>query len=355
MPDSGGVLTKALGAMRRRILTPDVSETKVDTRGFHVKDDASRERLETVGASFLVGFAVAAEAPRASDATESLEQVPVNFKGFAYEGAAMAFAIRDALRPGPARHVADFINGAGAPHMYMVYVGVGWAMARLPRLRWSKLYTGDPLLRWLVLDGFGFHQAYFRTARYVHQTYRHRHFPWPADDTTGYATRVIDQGVGRATWFVSGADPRRVVGYFERFEAARRPDLYAGAGLAATYAGGATRAELEWFRETAGPYRPDLVQGAAFAAGARDLAGLTMPHNELAAQVFCGLSVAEASRLTDDMRVGPAAVDGLPNYELWRRRVACALTAKGASGNLSSAGAAGAEPMRSPQEELPNR
>lgn len=313
---------KALRALRRRILTPDVSETRLDVRGFHIKDDASRERLEMVGASFLAGFAVAAEVRRPADAAGQLERIPANFKGFAYEGAAMAFAIRDGLPVGGRRHVADFVAGEGGRHVYMAYVGVGWAMARLPRMCWSALYDRDPLLRWLVLDGYGFHQAYFKTTRYVHQAYRHRDFPWPADDTTGYAPRVIDQGVGRATWFVAGTDPRRVVGFFDGFAEERRPDLYAGAGLAATYAGGASRQELEWFRDAAGPYRANVAQGAAFAAGARDLAGLTMPHNELATQVFCGMSVAEASRVTDEARAGLMDAGPLPSYEVWRQRIA---------------------------------
>lgn len=342
---------KVLRTLRRRILTPDVADTKVEVRGFHVKSDAARERLETVGASFVAGFAEGAEAGRAAEATGPLERVPAEFRGFAYEGAAMAFAVRDALSLGRRRHVAEFLAGEGGRHVYMAYVGVGWAMARLPRLLWSTLHNGDPLLRWLALDGYGFHQAYFHTARYVHQAYRHRYFPWPADHRTEYATRVIDQGVGRATWFVAGADPRQVVRLFEGFAEERRPDLYAGAGLAATYAGGATREELDWFRDAAGPYRAEVAQGSAFAAGARDLAGLTMPHNELATQVFCGMTVAEAARVTDTTRVGLSESATLPAYGLWRQRTAGVFTESGGSGPPRAGGRAGSTRTSSPHEE----
>ncbi|MGC5032704.1 DUF1702 family protein [Micromonospora sp. DT229] len=342
---------KALRTLRRRILTPDVADTKMDVRGFHVKNDAARERLETIGASFVAGFAAAAESDRAAAATGPLEQVPAGFRGFAYEGAAMAFAVRDALRLGQRRHVAEFLAGEGGRHVYMAYVGVGWAMARLPRLRWPTLHDKDPLLRWLVLDGYGFHQAYFHTTKYVQQAYRHRDFPWPADHRTDYATRVIDQGVGRATWFVGGADPRRVVRLFEEFAEERRPDLYAGAGLAATYAGGATREELEWFRDAAGPYRADVAQGAAFAAGARDLAGLTMPHNEVATQVFCAMPVVEAARVTDATRVGLSESATLPAYGLWRRRTAEVFAESVGTGPSWTDSRAGSRRMSSPQEE----
>jgi hypothetical protein len=317
-------------------MTPNVAQTKLDVRGFNIKNSQARERLETVGRSFLDGFAYAAQAKHPADAEASLEAVPANFRGFAYEGAAMAFAIRDALPGGGRRHVADFFAGRGDRHIYMAYVGVGWAMARLPRRLWSTLYAPDPLLRWLVLDGYGFHQAYFKTDRYVYQRHREDHFPWPPDGPGTYATRAIDQGVGRATWFVAGTDPELVVRLFDRFPPRRHADLYAGAGLAATYAGGASEEELRWFRDAAGAHQGELAQGAAFAAGARVRADLVVPHNEMATRVFCGMSVEAASKITDD------ALDDLPDdgetdgesdgqsdgdqpaYEVWRQRIRAA-------------------------------
>ncbi|GAB3834732.1 DUF1702 family protein [Dactylosporangium cerinum] len=309
-------------SLRRRVLTPDVSETSLAVRGFHVKNAEARDRLETVGRSFLTGYAYAAEAAHDLDAEVGLEGVPAPFRGFAYEGAAMGFGVRDGLPLGGTRHVETFLTGRAARHVYMAYVGVGWAMARLPRLRWSTLHAPDPLLRWLVLDGYGFHQAYFKTDRYVHQHYREVDFPWPVGGPAGYAARVIDQGVGRAMWFVGGTDAERVHEMIQRFPADRHADLYSGAGLAATYAGGADGAELEWFRDAAGPHRADVAQGAAFAAGARVLADLVVPHNEVATKVFCGMSPAEASQVNDEARIATTGLRGdQPDYEAWRQRI----------------------------------
>ncbi|WP_434739744.1 DUF1702 family protein [Micromonospora sp. SH-82] len=311
---------KAWRTLRRRVLTPDVSQTLMSVRGFHVKDQAGRERLENVGRYFLTGYAAAAEARTAAEAEVPLEAVAAPYRGFAYEGAAMASAVRDAL-PGGGRHVRDLLAGRGDRHVYMAYVGVGWAMARLPRPLWGRLHAPDPLLRWLVLDGYGFHQAYFKTSRYVDGQYRHDRFPWPVEGPADYAARVVDQGVGRATWFVCGTDARRVVQTFDRFAADRRPDLYAGAGLAATYAGGAGAQELTWLRDAAGPYAADLAQGAAFAAGARVRAGLVVPHNEVATRILCGLPTQAAAAVTDEARIDLAAVGATPVYEVWRRRI----------------------------------
>jgi len=239
----------------------------------------------------------------------------------------MAFAIRDGLpfpRGGLGRggRVAEFFSGRADAHIYMTYVGIGWAMARLPRFRWASLYLPDPLLRWLALDGFGFHQAYFRTKQYVHEQFQEPAFPWPSGPHNWYAKHAIDQGIGRAAWFVCGSDAALVAKTLHSFAEPRRADLFSGAGLAATYAGGADEAELRAFFDAAGPYRPQVSQGSAFAAGARVRADLVVPHNEVATQVFCGMSPAQAAKVSDET-VPLERDDGeLPLYEIWRRRIA---------------------------------
>ncbi|AXX31451.1 DUF1702 family protein [Actinosynnema pretiosum subsp. pretiosum] len=324
-------MSSTLGALRRRVLTPDVSETRLSVRGFHDKDPAARELLETVGGSFLAGFGHAAQARAPEDATAPLDGIPAPYRGFAYEGAGMAFAIRDALPLGRRGRNARFLSGAGAPHAYMVHVGAGWAMARVPRALWSRLALDDPLLRWLALDGYGFHQAYFHTERYVRERYREARFPWPGGPLSWYADHVIDQGIGRASWFVGGADPTVVADLIDSFAESRRGDLYAGAGLAATYAGGGDEAELREFAARAGDWAPQLAQGSAFAATARVDAGLEVPHTSVATGVFCGITPREAKELCDRTRPGPVAElperPGVPAYEVWRQRIASAFGA----------------------------
>ena len=165
-PRVGDELTHVLGSLRSRVLTPSFREATLEKRGFQVKDDASRELLERIGTTFLTGFsyAVGADSPRAAGA--ALDDVPTRFRGFAYEGAAMGFAVLDGLAPLRRDRFTRFADGIGRDHPYMVQVGLGWALARLPRFRWPKP-SGEPLLHWLVLDGYGFHEAYFHTGRVV--------------------------------------------------------------------------------------------------------------------------------------------------------------------------------------------
>jgi len=315
-------MTNPLRSLRRRILTPSDSETELSVRGFHEKDPESRDLLETVGRMFLRGYAYAAECREPAEAEERLEALPTRFRGVAYEGAGMGFAVRDGLPFGRHDFVETFLRGRGRDHIYMVYVGVGWAMARLPRFRWPVVNVEDPLLRWLVLDGYGFHQAYFKTDKYVHGQYQEQRFPWPPEGPQWYVNDAIDQGIGRAMWFVCGTDPELVASTFEKFPEARRPSLYSGAGLAATYAGGVTQEELSLFAERAGKYLPNVAQASAFAATARVEAGLLVPHTDLATMVFCGLPALEAHEVSEAAKPVPPFTGDVPPYEVWRRRLA---------------------------------
>lgn len=308
-------------ALRRRILTPNISETKLSVRGFHQKSAAATELLETVGETFLTGYAHAVEARTVGDTEDLLEQIPTRFRGFAYEGAAMGLAVLDALPLGGGGRLRTLLAGRGDAHVYMAYVGAGWAMARVPRFRWSKIHAPDPLLRWLALDGYGFHQAYFHTAKYVRDRYQEERFPWPAGGSP-YANRAIDQGIGRAIWFVAGTDPDRAADLIDRFPESRLPDLYGGVGLAATYAGGSDEGELRRLAVRAGAHRPALAQGSAFAAEARVRAGLVVPQTRLATQVFWGESPEFAAQVCHRARPGGTDRGDVPAYEVWRRRIA---------------------------------
>ena len=153
----------SLNRLRRRILTPDVRQTKLSTRGFHLKDEPGprppRDGRQIVPARIRRrrGGERAARggAPRSRPRLPRTGASPTRAPRWPSPSATPCPVGRRPRRAVPRR--------PGDEHVYMAYVGVGWAMARLPRVLWSRLYAPDPLLRWLVLDGYGFHQAYFRT------------------------------------------------------------------------------------------------------------------------------------------------------------------------------------------------
>jgi hypothetical protein len=297
---------------------PDQSEVTFERRGFYASDAARQANLEKVGTKFLEGFAYGMRGRSLPDIESSLETIEAAFRGFAYEGCSMALAVRDGITPVNRHWVRDLLAGRGAAHIYMAYIGVGWAMARLPRVRWRAIEPRDRLLRWLALDGYGFHQAYFRTSQYVDRQYQAPVPGWPS----AYANRAVDQGIGRALWFVNGADVSRVAEAIGKFAPERRGDLWSGAALASVYAGGADAVELTDMVRHAAEYRPHAAQGAAFAGEARLLAGLVTPGTELGVKIHCGMSVEEAAAITYETREGlPESEGPVPAYELWRERI----------------------------------
>jgi hypothetical protein len=275
-----------------------------------------RERLEKVGGCFVQGYnAALAEDRPAPLAARIHDEVDREHHGFAFEGAGMALALLDTLTPWRRDRLARFLAGPGDAHAYIVNVGAGWILARLPLSPERLLARLDPFLGWLALDGYGFHEGFFRWPRSVER----REVP---RKLRGYALRGFDQGLGRSLWFVDGADVERLPRTIGAFPAERRPDLWAGLGLAVGYAGGRSEAEIAALRQAAGPLAPQLAQGVAFAAQARERAGNPAAHTGLAARVICEMSAAEAAEVT------VAALEGLPAdrpeepaYEVWRRRI----------------------------------
>jgi enediyne biosynthesis protein E3 len=309
--------------LRRKIFGISPEETTFARRGFRATDAAVRERLEEVGRCFVRGYHAALEEDRPLPLAARIErEVERSFRGFAYEGAGMALALLDALIPGRRDRLLRFLAGPGEPQAYIVRVGAGWILARLP-LSPERLLArlGDPLLGWLALDGYGFHEGFFHWPRSVVRQAVPRKL-------RGYARRSFDQGLGRSLWFVDGADVERIPRTIGAFPRERQADLWSGVGLACAYAGGAgtaperAAADLAELRRAAGNCAPQLAQGVAFAAKARERAGNPAAHTELACQAVWGTTAADAAAVCDLSLHGlPVDGSGEVAFESWRRQI----------------------------------
>lgn len=315
----------ALGSLRRLILTPSMVETTFSRRGFPVQDSEVTRRLEAIPQAVICGFEWGIDMRDQWELVRRLELVDVEMRGFAYEGAAMALTVLDTMGTGRAGRARRFLSGPAVPYTFLTYIGIGFAMARLPRPLWKRVLpdlTGTPYyptMSWLAVDGYGFDKAFFHTERYVTKQQQLPSYPWLG--RADYFPRAVDQGIGRALWFIHGADCAAVTAAVQRFAPERRADLWSGVGLAATYAGGADAGALAALRDACGHHGPHLAQGAVFAARARDFGGYLPPHTAVAVRVLTGLDVQSAVSLADAV-----AEDGLssptePPYEVWRRRI----------------------------------
>lgn len=317
--DGAGRRRSVAGTIRRALFGIPLAETTFARRGFQPTTSAAQARLEGIGATFVEGYHAALEDDDPHRLADRLNDVAPTLRGFAFEGAGMGLAIADFAAPWRASRWRAFVDGPGDPHRYVVHVGLGWALARLPFGAARTLARVDPLLRWLVLDGYGFHQGYFHAERFITRLETPlAQGGWAQD---AYAGRALDQGLGRSLWFALGGDVARVTAQIETFPPDRRADLWSGIGLATAYAGGVDQSGLETLLWAAGRNWTHVVQGTAFAAKAMARAGASPAHTALACDVVCDLSVEAAAGITDDALVDLSADDAVPAYETWRARI----------------------------------
>lgn len=303
-----------MSLLRHYVLAIADEEATFVKRGFSYQNFATRAHLETIGKTFMCGYRAGLTERQPEALGGVLAGVVPELRGFAFEGAGMALALLDSIFPWRRRFRA-LLMGPGRSHRYMLHVGAGWARARLRR-RAAPWVENDPLLGWLAVDGFGFHQGYFHPDTFVTAGRR------PARIGV-YAARAFDQGLGRSLWFVFGADLVAASRAIARLVPERHSDLWSGLGLAAAYAGSGSRPAHEALRRAAGAFLPDVAQGVAFATAARIEADNLTENTRTACQLFCGCEPATVAAIVNDARarLTRSTDETHPAYEAWRQAI----------------------------------
>lgn len=321
-------MSTVIGALRRVALAPQLAEVTHAKRGFPASPPAARQRLEAIPQAVICGFEWGIDARSQWEIDQRLAMADAELRGFVCEGVTMAFTILDAT--GRGQRARTLLQGPASRHIFLAYIGMGFAMARLPRGLWKKVVpdlTGDPyypVMSWLAVDGYGFDRAYFDTRRWVDGQYVPKPYPW--DRAPDYFPRAVDQGVGRALWFICGAQTPQVAAAVNAFATHRQADLWSGVGLAAGFAGGSDPDALGALRRASGEYAPDLAVGAIFAAKARSYSGTVPPQTEQATAEFAGVSVPAAVAIADDTAVAHGSDGPEPAYERWRQAIRAKVT-----------------------------
>lgn len=319
-----------LGSLRRLVLAPSLAAVSFQGRGFSLRPTDATARMEAIPQAVVCGFEWGIETRGLGELERRLGMVEPELRGFAYEGATMAAVVRDAMGGFRGDRTRALLAGPGRPHIFLTYIGIGFAMARLPRPLWRKVLPDldgvpyHPTMSWLAVDGYGFDLAYFDHRRWIDEQRVPATYSWQG--RPAYFPRAVDQGIGRALWFVHGGAVTAVAAAVYRFADHRHADLWSGVGLAASVAGGAGAADLAVLRQAAGEHWRELALGAVFGATARTLSGSVPAHTEVATQAFAGLSVDEARALADLTTVQEDVATGdVPAYELWRRAIVAEL------------------------------
>ncbi|CAA9415357.1 MAG: UnbL [uncultured Pseudonocardia sp.] len=322
-------MSSLIGSVRRLTLAPLLAEVTSAGRGFPVVPGPGAEHLDAIPQTVVCGFEWGIDSSGLWELRRRLALVAPELRGFAYEGAEMAAVVLDAMSGFRTRRTLQLLSGPGRPHLLLAYIGVGFAMARLPRPLWRRVLPDldlphHPTMSWLAVDGYGFDRAYFDTRSVVHEQREPAAYPWLG--RPDYFPRAVDQGVGRALWFIHGADVREVARALALFPARRHADLWSGVGLAASVAGGATGDDLVLLRRLAEEHGTQLGLGAVFAAVARTESGCVPEHTSTATSVLAELTVADAVALAGRTAVTEeAGTPGAPAYEVWRAAIRAAL------------------------------
>jgi hypothetical protein len=307
-PPRPSALARAWSGMVGRVGAISPDETSVRRRRFKVDDPVIVARLEDIGLHFVAGYNFAVGVCDLDELTAMLDQAAGDNAGFVHEGAAMGLAIGDFMTP-CRRLFARYIAGPGHRHEYMAWVGLGWALARLPVAPERALAGYSNLHCWLALDGYGFHEGYFHWPQRIDGQRRPR-------GLSADGQHVFDQGLGRSMWFVQGADPQRVAACIGALAPGRHADLWAGVGLAAAYAGAARPQDYGALLRLSATHACALAQGVVFAAQARLRAGNPVPHLEQATRAMLALDAADAAAIA--LGALPSSGHGLASYQAWR-------------------------------------
>lgn len=302
-----------LNQIKRSAFSINPHEAQSVRRGFHISNPQKQACYEQIGQHFILGYNSLIQE---NNFESNLQRCPAELRGFFLEGASMAGKILASFPlPGVARFSNCLFQKYSEDFGYLLHVGYGFAFARLPWLRWSprQLAKLDPVLKFLALDGYGFHAGFFNWRQSLLQEKRR-------SILKGYQRNAFDQGLGRSLLFIAGGDVPTLLELVSKFDPTRREDIWGGLGLAVAYAGGLQKRELASLLFRSGIYSPNLAQGVCFGAEARARANLIPQHTFLACQIICRATVEDVVELTREVRDGLDESNPLA-YSVWRKSV----------------------------------
>lgn len=216
---------------------------------------------------------------------EQLNATDAEFRSIAFEAAAMNAALKDLEQGGELNLWLHLATSAEAvPHLTQIHVGLGWALAQQQVDPTPYLPHLNPLMRYRVLDGYGYYEGMFRRRKSIIG----KHAP---EFVSGTALSAYYQGLGRCMWYLNNGDVDATINMLQSMGGEYAEDLWRGFGIATTYVGGADKAVLQDMLTKAGARKAQLLTGAVMVAISRSNAGNVVPDTELVCEVWLKQSV----------------------------------------------------------------
>jgi hypothetical protein len=294
------------------------SRMTIERLGLIVKSPEATERVAGVLTHFAGGFNAMITRPSRRGWERYCDGLPVYYRPFAQEGAAMGHTLRRLFRCDPTVFEAQVVNRRPECR-YLHYVGLGfWSGMRnhSPQHLMRVVNGLDALHGSLCYDGYGFKYGFFD---YLKDPGCHNRFKL----FEGYARNVAYQGLGRSFWFLFMEDHEDLIEHIGRL-GDYAPDTAAGLGLAAVFVypdrldvAQAVGAQLpaEW--------HDDFHLGVCFGLKARLLNDPNQFDDDLSRMDAGTREAARASIRACDRTENRIRSERVPDaYRCWREEVA---------------------------------
>ena len=247
-------------------------------------------KMDTIQNTFLHVQDIFFESPDWKRHVAELESTAIEFRSIAYESASMSIALEDLKQGEKLTNWFQFLNEAALTHATQVHVGLGWAFAQTMKNPMHYLPKLHPMMRYRVLDGYGYYEGIFRRRRSIIN-----HLKLQVEDAV--ASAALDQGIGRSIWYLNKGIIEDAKTMIEGFALERHKDLWRGLGIAIAYVGGCDEELLHQIFSKTDSYKTQLATGAVMALVSRDSAKYISPGTELACKVWCQQSAEQILEL----------------------------------------------------------
>ncbi len=317
-PTRRGVLLAlaSAAALPGCLWTPPVRPQRA-LRGRNPVDPEIIGEVDRIGGVFRAALQRAFRAPPEEQAAW-VGALPPRDQSVAWEATAMAVAWLE-RNTGSPQTWEGLCVAQGPEHELGLALGLGWALSWLELPAQGLIEDLDPLLRWRVLDGYG-----FRDGLVSPRPFALRQDPPALID--GYARTIWRQGLGRSLWYTTHGDLDELGAILAAFPASERADLWRGIGVAATWIGSLDEVSMNLLQEAAGAERSWLALGSAMAARTcRDIGGVT-ERQTAPCSVLGGASPEALAAVTDAAEAALPATEGeLPLFQQWMNGIASRL------------------------------
>ena len=267
------------------------------------------QRIEKIRSIFLDTQLFYAKDDDMDSLIAFLENTAIEFRSIAYESASMAIAIKGLENNQDMKAWLYYASVPARAHKAQVYIGLGWAIAKLNLPFLSVVEKIESRFYHRVADGCGYYDGSFRQR----QTVMSQQLP---DNLPAAVMPIYDQGVGRSLWYTCNADINKIRSKIESFPQNRQADLWRGIGCAVAYVGGYDENTLITLLEYAGINRIQLACGAALAARSRREANTITTDTDHCSQLWFHLTAGEVNLFSVEM-IDPATVENEAVYLNW--------------------------------------